>query len=250
MPENLAVMEVSSDWAAAREVQQRFMTYRAGAAAQAMDISAQCRQVQELGGDFYDFMPFPDGRMALAIGDASGKGVAAALMMANVQSSLRTAALFTAGDGAPAVEAVNRQVHASSLAERYATLFYGVFSRDARTLRYVNAGHHSPMILHRDGSMTWLETCGAPVGMFAEWRYEEGCVQLEAGDVLVVTTDGVTEAANALGEEWGVDGPREVALASSDQSAAQMVQAIFSEMDRFTRGRQSDDATVVVLKVL
>ena len=250
MPETLAVMEVSSDWAAAREVQQRFMTYRAGAAAtQAMDISARCRQVQELGGDFYDFMPFPDGRLAMAIGDASGKGVAAALMMANVQSSLRTAAVFTSGEGAAAVEAVNRQVYASSLAERYATLFYGVFSADARRLHYVNAGHHTPMILHADGSVTWLETGGAPVGMFADWSYDEGELALEAGDVLVVSTDGVTEAANPAGEEWGVDGVREAAFDSNDKNAAQMVHEIFSAMDRLTLGRQSDDATVVVLKV-
>lgn len=241
------MIEIASDWAAAREVQQRFMSFRAGT--EAIDLSAQCRQVQELGGDFYDFMPFADGRLALAIGDASGKGVAAALMMANVQSSLRTAALFTGGDGAAAVEAVNRQVYASSLAERYATLFYGVFSPDARTLRYVNAGHHSPMILHPDGSVTWLETGGAPVGMFPDWTYEEGCVRLNAGDVLVVCTDGVMEAANAASEDWGVDGAREVAVESSHASAAQMVHAIFSAMDDFTRGQQTDDATVVVLKV-
>src|SRR5581483_10472190 len=189
MPENAAVMTVSNDWEAAREVQQRFMAFRRGVGTpgpEVIDISAQCRQVQELGGDFYDFMPFPGGRLALAIGDASGKGLAAALMMANVQSSLRTAAWFTGGDGAAAVEAVNRQVHASSLAERYATLFYGVIDPNTRTLRYVNAGHHSPMILHRDGSVTWLETGGAPVGMFSDWSYEEGCVPLASGDLLVV----------------------------------------------------------------
>ena len=94
----------------------------------------------------------PDHRLALTIGDASGKGLAAALMMSNVQSSLRTATLFTGNEAAAALTAVNRQVYASSLANRYATLFYGIFDGAARTLRYVNAGHNPPMVMRRDGS--------------------------------------------------------------------------------------------------
>ncbi len=133
-----------------------------------LDYSARCRQAQELGGDCYDFVPLPKNRLALAVGDASGKGLAAALMISNVQSSLRTAALLTGNDRAAVLGAVNRQVHASSLAERYATLFYGVFDGATRTLRYVNAGHNPPMVIRRDGSVVWLETGGAPVGMFPD----------------------------------------------------------------------------------
>src|SRR5712664_1404818 len=162
------VMETSSEWTAACEVQQRFLQYP-DPGIDTLRYSARCQQVRELGGDCYDFLPLPENRLALAVGDASGKGLAAALMISNVQSSLRTAALFTGNDRAAVLGAVNRQVHASSLSERYATLFYGVFDGATRTLRYVNAGHNPPMVIRRDGSVDWLETGGAPVGMFPDW---------------------------------------------------------------------------------
>src|SRR5437667_9668093 len=141
-----------------------------------LDYGALCRQIRALGGDCYSFIPLKSDQLALVVGDASGKGLAAALMISNVQSSLRTAALFTGNDRAAVLGAVNRQVHATSLADRYATLFYGVFDGATRTLRYVNAGHNPPMVIRRDGSVVWLETGGAPVGMFPDWTYEEGAV--------------------------------------------------------------------------
>jgi phosphoserine phosphatase RsbU/P len=248
MSRNAAVMETSSEWTAAREVQQRFMR-RLGPIIDTLDYSARCRQVQELGGDFYDFLPVPDSRLALAVGDASGKGLAAALMISNVQSSLRTAAMFTGHDGAAALQAVNRQVYGSSLANRYATLFYGVFDRATRTLRYVNAGHNPPMIIRRDGSIIWLEAGGAPVGMFPDWTYEEGVVQLNPGDMVLAYTDGVVEAVDPDGEEWGVETLQSAAAESDAHCADDMVDAIFKSMDEFSQGRRTDDATVVVLRV-
>jgi phosphoserine phosphatase RsbU/P len=166
----------------------------------------------------------------------------------SVQSSLRTAALFTGNDAAAALEAVNRPVYASSLANRYATLFYAVFDGATRTLRYVNAGHNPPMVVSREGSVTWLETGGAPVGMFADWTYEEAAVQLSPGDLVVAFTDGVTEAVNQAGEEWGVDGLRSAATESMEDADG-VVRAIFASLDEFSQGRQADDATVVVLRV-
>ncbi len=253
MLSDTVVMDVSSDWMAAREVQQRFMQHcdprHSNPATEALDISARCRQVLELGGDFYDFVPLADNRLGVAVGDASGKGLAAALMISNVQSSLRTAALFTGNNGATAIEAVNRQVYGSSLAERYATLFYGVFDGQTRMLRYVNAGHHPPMVIRRDGSVTWLEDGGAPVGMFPDWIYEEGIMQLNPGEMVLACTDGVIEAVNPAGEEWGVEGLRRAASEGGTKCADEIVHTIFSSMDEFSQGRQTDDATVVVLRV-
>jgi sigma-B regulation protein RsbU (phosphoserine phosphatase) len=242
------IVDVSQDWALACDVQQRFMR-GLDPAADTLDYSAHCRQVRELGGDCYDFVALPDDRLAVAIGDASGKGLAAALMMSNVQSSLRTAALFTGNDAAAALRAVNRQVYASSLANRYATLFYGVFDGSTRTLRYVNAGHNPPMVISRGASVVWLETGGAPVGMFADWIYEEAVVQLSPGDLVVAFTDGVIEAVNPAGEEWGVDGLLRVAAGSGTEDADGVVRAIFASLDEFSQGRQADDATIVVLRV-
>jgi len=241
-------METCSEWATAREVQQRFMQ-NVGATTATLSYSARCRQVQELGGDCYDFMPLADNRLALAVGDASGKGPAAALMISNVQSSVRTALLFAGDDGAAVLGAVNRQVYASSLADRYATLFYGAFDGATRTLKYVNAGHNPPIVIRRDGSIVWLETGGAPVGMFPDWTYEEGAVQLNPGDLVVAYTDGVTEAVNRDGEEWGVEGLRRALAESGAQCADDIVDAILTSLDEFSRCRQTDDATVVVLRV-
>jgi sigma-B regulation protein RsbU (phosphoserine phosphatase) len=241
-------MEACNEWTAAREVQKRFMP-RMGPAIDTLSYGAHCRQLCELGGDCYDFMPLPNNRLALAVGDASGKGFAAALMIANVQSSLRTAASFFENDGAAALGAVNRQVYASSLADRYATLFYGVFDGTARTLRYVNAGHNPPVVIRRDGSIVWLETGGAPVGIFPDWTYEEGMIQLYPGDLILAYTDGVVEAVNPSGEEWQVEGLLRAASARDTECPDDIVDAVFASMDEFSRGYQTDDATVVVLRV-
>ncbi len=218
-------------------------------AVETLDYSARCRQLQALGGDCFDFSPLADQRLALTIGDASGKGLAAALMIANVQSSLRTAALFAGNDLSAAFEAVNRQVHASSLADRYATLFYGVYDGATHTLHYVNAGHNPPMVIHRGGSVTCLDPCGAPVGLFPNSTYEECAVALRPGDLVVAYTDGVTEAVNPAGVEWEVEGLRRAAAESGAQCADEVAEALFSSMDEYSQGRQTYDATVVVLRI-
>src|SRR5262249_61007778 len=127
-----------------------------------------CRQMQELGGDFFDFNQLDESRLAVAIGDASGKGIAAALIISNVQASLRTATSLTGNDAPAALRAVNRQVYASTLENRDATLFYGVFDGATRMLRYVNAGHNPPMVIRQDNSIDWLETGGAPAAMLSD----------------------------------------------------------------------------------
>jgi phosphoserine phosphatase RsbU/P len=248
MTSEAMVVDVSQDWAVACEVQQRFMKGW-DRTSNTLDYSARCRQMRALGGDCYDFVPLDDGRLAVTIGDASGKGLAAALMISNVQSSLRTAALFAGNDRAAAVAAVNRQVYRSAPANRYATLFYGVFDEATCTLRYVNAGHNPPMVIRPDGSIIWLETGGSPVGMFPDSAYGEGSVQFQRGDLILAYTDGVTEAANPAGMEWGVEGLRRAAVEHNARCADEIVEAIFTSMDEFSRGHQTDDATVVVLRV-
>ncbi|MGA9978046.1 MAG: PP2C family protein-serine/threonine phosphatase [Candidatus Sulfotelmatobacter sp.] len=248
MPNDAVVSETYNEWIAACQVQQRFMQ-RLSPTLDTLSYSARCRQVYELGGDCYDFLPLPHNRLAVAVGDASGKGVPAALMISNVQSSLRTAASFAENDGAAVLNAVNRQVHSSSLADRYATLFYCVFEGATRTLRYVNAGHNPPVAIRRDGSILCLETGGAPVGMFSDWIYEESAIQLYPGEVVLAYTDGIVEAVNSTGEEWGVEGLLRASAAREAQDAEDLVESIFKSMDDFSQGRQTDDATVVVLRV-
>jgi phosphoserine phosphatase RsbU/P len=248
MTMDAVVMDCPTERIAAFEVQQRFLQHW-GPGIDTLDYSGQCRQMGEVGGDFYDFVRLPGDRLAVAIGDASGKGFAAALMIANVQSSLRTATLFAGSDTAAALEAVNHQLFGSSLASRYATLFSGTFDGATRTLHYVNAGHNPPMVIRRNGSVVWLETGGAPVGLFPDSAYEEGTVQLHPGDLVVAYTDGVAEALSPDDREWGAEGIRLAAAGSGAESADETVGAIMQAMHRFSHGHQIDDATVVVLRV-
>ncbi|MGA1988359.1 MAG: PP2C family protein-serine/threonine phosphatase [Candidatus Sulfotelmatobacter sp.] len=249
------VVDVSQDWMLACDVQQAFMQPPC-MANDSWDYSARCRQVRALGGDCYNFIPLKIDRLALFVADASGKGLAAALMIANVQSSVRTAALFTEDDLPALLKVVNRQAYASSSEARYATLFYGVFDGSTRTLRYVNAGHNPPVLIRRDasmqdGSMHCLETGGAPVGLFADSEYREGTVKLETGDLLIAFTDGLTEATNQNGEEWGVQGLLQAAArgAQCSQNTDDLVNLIFHSMDEFSKGHQTDDATLAVVRV-
>lgn len=251
------VVDVSQDWVLACDVQQRFM-HGPVRKADSVDYSARCRQARALGGDCYDFMPLTDNRLALVVGDASGKGLAAALMIASVQSSLRTAALFTGNDLATLFKIVNHQAYTSSLADRYATLFYGVFDTSTRTLRYVNAGHNPPVVLRADGSVHWLESSGAPVGMFPDSNdhgsnYKESILQLDTGDLVIAYTDGVIEATNPDREEWGVQGLLKAMATRESQcskSAEDLVELIFNSADDFSGGCQTDDATIAVLRVV
>jgi phosphoserine phosphatase RsbU/P len=256
MTTDTEVLDVSWDWLTACDVQERFM-HQAGPAIATLNYSARCRQMRALGGDFYDFMPLPHDRLALAIGDASGKGLAAALMISNVQSSLRTAATFVGDDGPAVLAAVNRQVHAASLADRYATLFYGVFDAGTRALEYVNAGHNPPMVFRRDGSILPLAAAGVPLGIFPDSTYTPETIQLNPGDVIVAYTDGVVEALNLAGEEWGTDGLRQSVRRilggrvgqCAAPSAEGVVSAVFGAVDNFSQGQQRDDATVAVVRV-
>jgi len=243
------VMDVSQDWAIACDVQQRFMQHP-DAPIEALSYSGRCRQVRALGGDFYGVLPLSQNLLALAVGDASGKSLAAALMISSVQSSLRTAASFAGSDAVAVVRAVNSQVYASFLADRFATLFYGVFDGTTRLLRYVNAGHNPPVVLHRDGSVDWLEPSGAPVGLFADANWEERVVPLQPGDQVLAYTDGVTEAPGPTGEEWGNAGLLQAASHRETESADELVRSILNSMDDYSRGVQTDDATVAVLRVL
>ena len=248
MTSQVAFTEPASEWIWASEVQQRFMQ-RSRPLIKDLEYSAHCRPVDAVGGDFYDFLAIADHQLAIAVGDASGKGLPGALMVSNVQSSVRTASLFAADDLPATLKAVNHQVYESSLSDRYATLFYCVLDSNTRVLRYVNAGHQPPIVIRRDGSTVLLESGGAPVGLFPTWNYVEGTVQLEAGDLILACTDGVLEATNPDGEEWPAEELRKAVAGCPGRTATEIVDAIFDALDEYTDGVLADDATVVALLV-
>jgi len=247
MTADTVVVDVSQDWVGACEVQERFMEVPC-AKTQTLMYSGRCRQMRSLGGDCFDFLPLPGRRVALTVADASGKGLPAALIMANVQSSLRTAALFAPDNVAAVVTAVNSQLHASSPANRYATLFYGVFDEDTRTLQYVNEGHNPPMVI-RGEAVAWLDAGGPPVGLFADTVYNAHAVQLNLDDLFVAYTDGMVEAANTAGDEWGVRGLLGALAACETRQPDRIVQAAFAALDEFSGDSQTDDATMLAAVV-
>ncbi len=248
MTADSVVVDVSEDWLVACDLQERLMKVPC-AKTHAITYGARCRQMRALGGDCFDFLPLPGGRVALTIADASGKGLPAALIIANVHSSLRTAALFAPYDVAAVVTAVNSQLHASSPADRFATLFYGVFDENTRTLEYVNAGHNPPMVIRGGGSIAWLEASGPPVGAFAGTVYNACAIQLNLADLIVAYTDGMVEAANAAGEEWGVCGLLSAVAACPAKQPDRIVQAAFAALDEFSGDHQTDDATILAALV-
>ena len=238
------VVDVSRDWVVACGLQERFMETPC-AKTQRLAYNARCRQMRALGGDCFHFVPLPGGRVALAVADASGKGLPAALIIANVQSSLRTAALFAPEDPATVVTAVNRQLHSCSPVDRYATLFYGVFDENTRTLNYVNAGHNPAVVIRRGGAVTWLEASARPVGFFAESVYQAQAIQLYPGDLIVAYTDGIVEATNTAGEEWGVEGLLAAIKRCWTRQPERIVGATFAALDEFSGDNQTDDATIL-----
>ena len=241
--------QTRQDWILACQVQQRFMQQQSQPATSGLEHSARCCQLEGVGGDFYEVSPLSENRVAILVGDASGTGFASALMGSSVQSSLRTASFFAADDLPLAIETANRQVYKSSLSHCYATCFYGVFDATTRILNFVNAGHHPPMVIRRDGSVCWLEDGGAPVGMFQDWNYNQGTIELNAGDVVVAYTDGIIEAANKNGDEWGIDALRSSAVGCAMLAPNEMIERIFRDFYEHTDGRQVDDASLLVVRV-
>lgn len=242
------IVDVSQEWVVACGLQERFMEIPP-ARTQSLTYHARCRQMRALGGDCFDFLPLPGRRIALAVADASGKGLPAALLIANVQSSVRTAALFAPEDPAAVVTAVNRQLHECSPIDRYATLFYGVFDESTRTLHYVNAGHNPAVVIRRGGPVTWLLASAAPVGLFAETVYQAQAIQLYSGDLIVAYTDGIVEATNTASEEWGVEGLLAAVNRCRMRQPESIVEAAFAALDEFSHDIQTDDATILTALV-
>ncbi len=168
-----------------------------------ISLAGACRPAQQIGGDYYDFIEVEDGRLGLAIGDVSGKGISAALVMAGLRSALHGMMLEGSHDLSKLMSNVNRLVYEGSTSTRYATFFFGILTPLSREFRYVNAGHNPPVVLRADGSEVRLEAGGPVVGLLQRLTYQTGTVELFPGDLVVAYTDGFSEAMTARQEEWG-----------------------------------------------
>jgi phosphoserine phosphatase RsbU/P len=237
----------------AREVQERLFPQNMPPVP-GLDYCGHCRPALGVGGDYYDFVALPGDGLGIAIGDVSGKGIAAALLMASLQASLRGQTLREPGDTgsdlATIMRHVNKLVYDASSSNRYATFFYAQYDSASRLLSYVNAGHNPPVVL-RGSEVIRLEASGAVVGLLPNCPYGEGSVQLQVGDVFLAFTDGISEAMNPEEEEWGEDAMIAAAAGYSTLTARQTLDHLMTDADAFARGaKQHDDMTLVVARVV
>jgi phosphoserine phosphatase RsbU/P len=237
----------------AREVQERLFPQKPPAIA-GLDYAGHCRPALGVGGDYYDFLALPQGRLGVAIGDVSGKGIAAALMMASLQASWRGEATRAPENLASAVANVNRLVFEASSDNRYATFFYGQYDPATRQFDYVNAGHNPPLLFHCSNGkwrVTRLDVGGTVVGLLESFPYQQGRVAMASGDILVAFTDGISEAMNREDEEWGEERMIEVIERCQGIEAHQILQRILRAADDFAAGaEQHDDMTLVILRAV
>lgn len=234
----------------AREVQERLLPQNLAPVA-GLDYCGICRPAFGVGGDYYDFLAFPGGKMGIAVADVCGKGISAALMMATLHAWVRGEAARADCDLSRLVSSVSGLLYEASDSNRYATLFYAQYEPSSRRLTYVNAGHNPPVLLRRRGDK-WeagrLSEGGTVVGLFEHVSYCQGSEVLEPGSLLVAFTDGITEAESVDGEEWGEERLIELIRRASRLSADEIARRILDAIDSFTAGaQQHDDMTLVIL---
>jgi sigma-B regulation protein RsbU (phosphoserine phosphatase) len=241
---------VYQELAIARDVQQQMFPQQFPKLAN-LECAAFCRPAKSVGGDYYDFVELPDDVLAFTLGDVSGKGIVAALLMSSIQASLRALLSKAWTSSAALFEEFNRSIYRCTVRGRYSTLIFGSLDMAERRLTYVNAGHVPPMLRRRNGEIVRLEVGGLPIGLLANIKFNQGEILLEQGDVLLCLSDGITEALNSVGDMWDESEIEKLLSESGELPCHDLVQRIAQATDDFSAGaEQSDDMTIVALRQL
>ena len=213
-----------------------------------LDVAGHNKSCRTVGGDYYDFFEYGDGRLGLVLGDVAGKGMSAAMLMSNLQARVQILA-ETPEDLCGMFSRLNKAIAVNSPINRFITLFFVIIESAGNEMNYCNAGHNPPLVICADGSVKHLEVLGPVLGMLPEAGYEERRSAFGPGDLLVVFSDGVTEAENPEGEEYGDDRLAEWLVSRRDRPAVELVAGVLEEIDRFTGGAPAaDDVTLVVAR--
>jgi sigma-B regulation protein RsbU (phosphoserine phosphatase) len=214
------------------------------------EIAGVSLPAREVGGDFFNYFVLPDGRLALLVGDVSGKGVSAALLMANVQATLR-ARMPHEMDLALLADALDREMDQNTPGAVYFTLFLAILETDGRVLRYVNAGHNPQFLLRAAGGLEPLSSTGMPIALFSGHGYREARVELAAGDLLFFYTDGLVETENESGDMFGAERLEALLAVEHTQTVDTVLQRVEQAVTSF-RGKAEpfDDATLMAMRIV
>jgi serine phosphatase RsbU (regulator of sigma subunit)/predicted enzyme related to lactoylglutathione lyase len=213
-----------------------------------LDYAGVCIQARHVGGDYYDFLALGNQRLGLVIGDISGKGIAAALLMANLQANLRSQFTLARDEPQLFLQSVNRLFFQNTTDSAYATVFFADYDDTDRRLRYANCGHLSGIVLRHNGKVDWLHSTATVLGLFEEWDSPIHECQLSPGDTLALYTDGVTESFNASGEEFGEQRLVEALRQNKAMTASHTLTSVVEQIQSFSSTEQHDDITLIVAK--
>ena len=213
-----------------------------------LEYAGTCLQAREVGGDYYDFMDFGRTRVGLVVGDISGKGIGAALLMANLQANLRSQSAIASDRPEHFLHSVNRLFYDNTTDSSYATLFFAEYDDASRRLRYANCGHQTAFLLRRDNTLERLDSTCTVLGLFRDWDCGLQELMLHGGDVLILYTDGITEAFNGEQEEFGELRLIDALRRNRERSPREILTAIVEDVLRFSPREQGDDITLIVAK--
>jgi serine phosphatase RsbU (regulator of sigma subunit) len=213
-----------------------------------LEYAGLCIQARKVGGDYYDFLDLGGGRLGLVIGDISGKGIAAALLMANLQANLRSQCAIARNQPQRLLCSVNQLFCDNTPDGAFATLVFAEYDDAASRLRYANCGHLPALLLHGDGAVERLEATATVLGIFKDWDCEIGECQLRAGDTLALYTDGITESYNSADEQFGEQRLLDALQRHRECSSQICLASIVDEVQRFSPHEQRDDITLIVAK--
>ena len=213
-----------------------------------LEYAGICIQARKVGGDYYDFLDLGRERLGFVIGDISGKGIAAALLMANLQANLRSQCAIALDQPQRLMRSVNQLFCENTPDGSFATLFFAEYDDKAGRLRYANCGHLSALLLRSDNTLERLDSTATVLGVFKEWDCEIGERQLHPGDTLALYTDGITESYNSADEEFGEQRLIEALQRHREASPQSLLDSIVAEVQRFNPHEQHDDITLIIAK--
>lgn len=216
--------------------------------AKTLEYAGVCLQARQVGGDYFDFLDLGQQQLGLVVGDVSGKGIAAALLMANLQANLRSQGALALTNPVMFLRSVNRLFYTNSADSAFASLFFAIYDDASRRLRYVNCGHLAGLVVRPDKSCERLSSTGTLLGLFQDWDCTIGEYQLTPGDMLALYTDGVTEAHKDSGEEFGECGLIDALQQHGSSSCQSALEGITNAVRNFNPTHQHDDITMIIAK--